>query len=660
MPVVFSHRLRLSIAHLLLAAVLASPAVDATARQLSQGDKTNAKEAFYFVERDNWREALLHARRASNPLVSEYMTWRVLRNSDSEFGFSAYSKFLRENPDWPDRNRLVIRAENALFREGGGSVAKADLQRWFGQFPPISGKGKVIQAQVLGSSSDATALLRDAWINGDYDTTQEQWFLQHYNSSLRQQDHVARIDRLLWEGKTAAAKRLIPSLPAGTQRLFEARLILAENGNGSEAAIARVPSELRNDSGLQYERMKWRERKGTDAGVREILMQVKDGGNADKWWSSRHRQARKLLDEGQHSNALKLLDKHAQTNPANLADALFLQGWINLTKLKQPAKALPYFEQLDKTVNFPVSKSRAAYWIARTHAALGQNEKARQWYTNGASHPTTFYGQLSHAKLNNAAPFSIPTYLAPSAQEKQKFENDRRVQVVHMLASAGRHRDALTFINHLANEPISHGRAALVADLGNAIGRRDFALIAAKESLKQGVILPQQSYPFFSIPFTPKGEQAMIWAITRQESLFDPQAESSAGAKGLMQLLPSTAKEVARKNDLPYNPATLSDPTANIRLGDVYINERIRQFDGSYILAIASYNAGQGRVRQWQGTYGDIGKTPEQAIDWIEGIPFSETRNYVQRVLENLQVYRVLLPKGQGNAAPLLEKDLVR
>ncbi|MBM3617903.1 MAG: lytic transglycosylase domain-containing protein, partial [Alphaproteobacteria bacterium] len=176
----------------------------------------------------------------------------------------------------------------------------------------------------------------------------------------------------------------------------------------------------------------------------------------------------------------------------------------------------------------------------------------------------------------------------------------------------------------------------------------------------QNIVLAQQGYPYFSLNFTPQGEEALIWAITRQESLFNAEAESSAGAKGLMQLLPSTAKEVARKNDLPFTPSTLSDGAANVRLGDAYINQLVRQFDGSYILAIASYNAGQGRARQWQKTYGDIGRTPEAAVDWIEGIPFSETRNYVQRVLENLQVYRTLQPKGKGNESAQLERDLLR
>lgn len=655
------HFSRLSALALLLPCFLAGNAL--AARQLSQEDLKSAKEAFYFSERNNWQEVLLHARRAKNPLIADYMTWRVLRNSDDGFAFSAYKKFLEDNPSWPDQNRLLIRAENALFSEGVGNYPISELHDWFTRFLPISGKGKIIYGQVLLQKSqrqEAEKWIQDGWIGGDFDTNQEQYILEYYKDYLQQKHHIARIDRLLWEGKTTAATRLYYLIPTPQRMVFEARIALAKDSNGLEGILSRVPSSLQNDPGLLYERMKWRERKGgREDEIRQILLSVTNPGPVpEKWWQSRHIHARKALEDREYNLALNLLDKHGQTNSANLSEALFLQGWIYLTKLKQPGKAIAYFQKLDDTVTYPVSKSRAAYWIARCYASMGQPQNAQQWYLTGASYPTTFYGQLSQAKLKS--PLSIPSFVGATPKEKQKFENDRRIQVVQMLAAIGRQKEALTFINHLANEPSNHARASYIADLGNVLGRRDYALIAAKESIKQNIVLPQQGYPYFSLPFNPKGEEALIWAITRQESLFDPQAESAAGAKGLMQLLPSTAKEVARKNDLPFSPATLSDGKANVRLGDAYINQLIRQFDGSYILAIAAYNAGQGRARQWQRQYGDIGKTPEEAVDWIENIPFSETRNYVQRVLENLQVYRVLLPKNKSGGQHSIETDLTR
>ncbi|MBM3618174.1 MAG: hypothetical protein FJX23_06460, partial [Alphaproteobacteria bacterium] len=383
---------------LLCAATMTFAATEAFAvRQLSGSDKENAREAFYFVERDNWREALLHARRAKNPLVSEYMTWRVLRNSPSEFGFSAYNKFLKDNPDWPDHNRLVIRAENALFTEGAGSFGKGELQDWFKRNPPISGKGKIAYAQLLGQTPEATKLIREAWVGGDFEAAQEQYILNYYGSILREQDHRDRIDRLLWEGKTSAAQRIFSLVPEKFRTLYDARIALGTSASDANSKVSRVSSDLQNDSGLLYERLKWRERKGgMDDGVREILLSPhSEAAFPEKWWSARHKQVRNALDNGQYKLALNLLENHGQTNPANLADALFLQGWINLTKLKQPAKALPYFEKLDSTVTFPVSKSRAAYWIGRTYAALGQQPAAQKWFTIGAEYTTTFYGQLS-------------------------------------------------------------------------------------------------------------------------------------------------------------------------------------------------------------------------------------------------------------------------
>lgn len=636
---------------------------NASARQLSAEDIRSAKDAFYFLERSNWQETLLHARRAKNPLVSDYMTWQVLRGSDDNFGFSAYRKFLTDNPGWPDQNKLLIRAENALFLEGPGNYTAGELQDWFRKFPPITGKGKIVYAQSLlqeaGRRTEAEKLIRDAWVNGDYDTMQEQYILQYYGAYLQEPQHSDRIDRLLWESKTSAATRLFYLLPTPRRQLFEARVALAKDSNGLDGIMSRVPANLQRDPGLLYERLKWLERKGNrEEQIRQILLSTADAGpSAEKWWPPRLSYVRKALDKGDYMLASALLDKQRQTNAANQSDALFLQGWIYFSKLRQPGKALPYFQKLHEVVTYPVSKSRAAYWIARCYAAIGQPQEAQRWYITGATYPTTFYGQLSQAKLGGR--LSIPSFVAATPQEKKRLESDKRIQVVQMLAAIGRQKEALTFINHLAGEPTNHARAAFIADLGNALGRRDYALIAAKESIKQNIILPQQGYPYFSMPFTPQGEEALIWAITRQESLFDPQAQSAAGAKGLMQLLPSTAKEVARKNGLPFSPATLSDGAANIRLGDAYINQLIRQFDGSYVLAIAAYNAGQGRARQWQKLYGDIGSTPEQAVDWIENIPFSETRNYVQRVLENLQVYRAILPNGKNNKDQSIEQDLV-
>lgn len=650
-----------------IALLTAAPALAAVPMdknpQLTGADKNHAKSAFYFAEKSNWGEAVQHAARAKNPVLRDYMTWRAMLNEEHGYNFDAYAAFLARNPAWPLENRIRLRAENALFIGDAANVPAPRLRQWFDQHPPISGKGKMVYADMLakaqGQSAKTTELIREAWVNGDFDAAQEKMLMLRHAKILRPQDHIARTDRLIWEGKYTAAGRMMFALPKGQQALFEARILLALSKPGVNGAIARVPANLRNDAGLLYERMQWRARKGLDDGVEELLLAAPATvPYPGKWWRARHIQVREALDSGRPSHAMKLLANHGQTDGIGQADALWLQGWISLSFLQQPKQAFGYFAQLEKAVSYPVSKSRGQYWMGRAAEAMGQKDVAHQWYTQAAAHNTTFYGQLGAAKAQKGAQLRLPQTARPTQAQLQQFLSDSRVKAVYMLAEMGEPDLAYTFIGHLMDEAKNHSEAVMTAELGVAIKRQDFAVQASKDAMKQHIVLPQTSYPHYRISFTPKIEAPMMWAITRQESLFNPNARSSADARGLMQVLPSTAREVARKNDMPYQAEKLEDATYNLRIGSAYIHEMVGNFNGSYILAIASYNAGPGRARRWVSEYGHPGRTPEEAIDWIERIPYSETRNYVQRVLENLQVYRAML--DPNNPTIRLEQDLVR
>lgn len=633
-------------------------------RQLLQSDLGHAKSAFYFADRNDWHEAVQHASRARNPLLRSYMTWRAMQDAKSTYRFADFQRFLASNPGWPRESRLVLHAEDRLYTGDAASVNDATLRQWFSKYPPISGKGKLVYAEILrksqGESATVVKLIRDAWVDGDFDTAQEKAIMLRYGKILRQQDYVARADRLIWQGKHTAAGRMMFAVPKGHQHLFEARIKLALNKPGVNEAIARTPANLRNDPGLLYERMQWRYRKGLEDGVEEILLAAPATiPHASKWWRTRHIRIREALDKGRPSHALKLLANHGQNEGIGLADALWLQGWINLVYMEQPQKALTYFTAMEKAVSFPVSKSRAFYWMGRAAEASGQREQAHQWYAQAATYDTTFYGQLGVVKSQQNPQLRLPQTARPTAEQLQEFHGDPRVKAVYMLAEMGRAEDAYTFIGHLMEEANTHSKAMMTAELGMAIKRQDYAVQASKDAMKQHLVLPQTGYPYYRLSFTPGIEEALVWAITRQESLFNPTATSSAGAVGLMQVLPSTAREVARKSGMPYQQHQLTTPLYNLRIGSTYLGQMIDGFGGSYILAIAAYNAGPGRVRQWLTKYGPPGRTPEAAIDWIERIPFSETRNYVQRVLENLQVYRAIVNPNSGKHIQL-EKDLVR
>lgn len=646
-------------ATLLCFAPLYGEAHAAFPRQLTAADQKHAKSAFYFAERGNWFEARQHASKSTNPILRDYMLWRALLNDEGSF--SDYHDFLRRNPGWPSEKRLVLKAEDRMFSEERPSPAT--LGQWFKLHPPVSGKGKLIYAQWLEQQNQNAAtsqLVREAWIQGDFDNAQEKAIMLRYANTLRQQDHISRTDRLIWEGKYTPAGRMMFALPKAQQNLFEARILLALNKPGVNNAIARLPASLRNDPGLAYERMKWRERKGLSDGVEELLLAAPAVvPYPEKWWRSRHIRVREALEKHRYQHAMKLLSNHGQVGGIGQADALWLQGWISLVYLKKPAEAYGYFGQLEKAVSYPVSKSRAQYWLGRSAAAMGQPEQAQQWYTAAAQHNTTFYGQLGAAKAHRDARMRLPQTTRPTAAQQQQFNGDPRVRVVYMLTEAGHVENAYPFIDEMMEQARLQTQAQMVAELGLNIKRHDYAVQASKEAMKQHIVLPQTSYPFYRVNFKPIIEEPLMWAITRQESLFNPEAKSSAGATGMMQLLPSTAREVARKNDISYHQSQLNDIMYNLRLGSTYLGSLVNSFDGSYILAIASYNAGPGRGRQWMKEFGHPGKTPEAAIDWIERIPFSETRNYVQRVLENLQVYRAMVTPAQGQNIAI-ERDLVR
>lgn len=632
-------------------------------QQLSVTDKQHAQNAFLFAERNDWREAVLHANKSRSQALQSYMWWRALLSDNSNYDFTQYQRFLSQYPDWPYENRLRIRAETRLFDGDDGRVPDAELATFFAKYPPITGRGKLVLAELKRRQGDvktATQLVREGFIYGDFDLNQEKNIMQRYQGVLRGVDYYQRADRLVWEEKYTTAGRLLFALDNAQKLTIEARIELALDKPKATQTLARVPASYRNDLGILFERMQWRARKGIQNGVDEILLQTPDKVPfSHKWWRTRHVAVREALSNGRPAYALKLLKNHAQTEPAQLSEALWLQGWINTEFLQKPGVGLPYFAEMEKVVSYPVSKSRAIYWQGRAHEAMGQPQQAAHAYQRAAQHITTFYGQLAAAKLSASATMLLPMPPAPTAEQINAFKKDSRTRVVFMLENARKEELAQSFIAQWVRTAKNPSVALMAAELGNSIGRRDFSVQAAKDALQEGYILPKTGYPYFKLTFQPAVEDALMWAITRQESLFNPHATSSANAVGMMQLLPSTAKEVARKNDVTFQSHRLTDPMLNMRLGSLYLGELVRNFNGSYILAIAAYNAGPGRVRQWVQTFGAPGKDLDEAVDWIERIPYSETRNYVQRIMENLGVYRSAI-KGYTPQPLRIREDMTR
>jgi soluble lytic murein transglycosylase len=541
-------------------------------------------------------------------------------------------------------------------------VGDADIRRYFDKYPPIAPKGKLRLADILAGSDrreELATLVREIWLKPDLGPDDEALVIQRYASVLRTEDHVDRLDRLIWEGQLSAARRQMQRVPGDWRALAEARLALADGQDDAEAVLARVPSMLRNDPGLVLEHARWCRRRGRlDDAARILQGAPPELVRPAAWWAERDVLVRKLMDEHKDRLAYALASwRGLQEAGAELAEAEFVSGWLALRRLNEATSASEHFTRLYAGTQRPLSRSRGAYWAGRAAEALGLQEKARGWFMAAAEHGTTYYGQLAAARLGRVAAPDFPTELQPSRDESDAFNHQELVRVARMLAELDQQDLAKAFLlqlNSMAKTPMEY---QLIAMLAEALGAPDVGIVAAKRAGRDG--LPSLSLGFPLIPLKTKGaaERSLVLAITRQESAFDKSAVSRSDARGLMQIKPATARDMAKVVGVPFSAERLlTDGTYNLTLGQAYLDKLLDGFGGSYVLAAAAYNAGPKRVKDWLDTYGDPRSV--EPIDWIESIPFQETRNYVQRVLENLQVYRLRV--GDRARAFTLADDLKR
>lgn len=625
---------------------------------LNARDEPIAARAFQAWDRDQPGKAEEIAETASDKLPLKILQWLDLLRPNAGHSFAEISAFIEANPDWPHQSTLRARAEESI-----GSVPDPVLRAWYAQHKPATAMGRLKVAEFAaadGHLEDSQRQVRDVWINGDFSATDEQLILARYSDVIRPEDQAARLDRLLWDGKIGDAERLLPRVSEDWRLLADARIKLAASAKTAEAAVARVPASLQDNPGLLYERMRWRRRADMDDAALEVFNQANTLGRPEKWWPDRQLLARRLLEQNETARAYKLITDHGLTDGPALADAEFTAGWIALRFFHDPPTAFSHFTRLYDSAKLPLTLSRAAYWAGRSSEALGQPDVALGWYEKSAAFTTTYYGQLAGAMPNVPPPAKPEPEPRASAQELAAFNKKDLVRATRIMSQIGEDDRLKVFLNALSEAAHSPADHALVADLAEEIGRPDLGVMAAKRASYVGVSLLRAGYPLVSMPRNAGAEQALLLALTRQESAFDLHAVSNAGARGLMQLMPGTAKTVATKMlQLPYKEAKLTDDgTYNVTLGQAYMDSLLATFNGSYLLSIAAYNAGPGRVKQWIDAFGDPRSPDVDAVDWVEQIPFTETRNYVQRVLENLQVYRLRI--GNKSLAFSLETDMRR
>jgi len=593
--------------------------------------------------RGDWSKARELAGKGGEPLLAKVILWLDLKQGRANGSFREISSFIEANPEWPHRTTLLLRAEEAL----NGGQSDSEVIAWFDKHPPQTGNGRMRLIQALDRSGDrdkAAPQIRSAWVLGNFSAAQERELMQRWSGVLSEADHIARLDRLLWDGQGHAARLVLPHVRHEYRALAEARIKLRAGENGIAATLAKVSPGLQQDPGLLYDRVRWARAKGKDDEARELLENPPANlVRPELWWREREIQVRRTLREGNVSQSYRLAARHGQSAGTGFADGEFLAGWIALRFLNDAPTAYEHFKRLHENVASAISLSRAAYWSGRAAEALGRMVESKDWYGRGERWGTTFYGQLAAAKLGSVP--ALPSDPRPTAAEIREFNAKELVRVVKVL---GRHRltDQLQpFIYALSDHAQSNAERAMIAQLAREQGRGDIAVaVARRMAQRDGVQLVEGGYPFLPLSVAETPEPALVHALIRQESNFDERAVSRAGALGLMQLMPATARQVAKDMRVDYAVQRLTtDPRYNVDLGRHYLGLVLNDFDGAYAMALGAYNAGPARVRSWLREFGDPRRGDVDLLDWIEQVPFAETRNYIQRVLEGVHVYRVRL-----------------
>ncbi len=638
---------------------------------LTKADLAALNDAFAEGDRGNWPEAMRHAARIADPVAARLVLWSRLVAQDSGATLAEIVAFQQQNPDWPRQALLSRRAEEALLAY---SMSDQDMLTWFGDHPPLTGEGRLRYGKALvanGRSAEGREWIQRAWVENDFSPARQKEILSSFRPYLTAAVHKARLDRLLFDERSADARATAVLIGADAQKLADTRIKLMTGSSLAPGALSSLPSSLKSDPGLIYDQVRFERRRGNDDKTVALVMTAPSEPHAmvdaDAWWIERKIAARKALAVGQYKQAYQIVSRHGLKSGSDFAEAEFMSGWIALQYLNNPSSALSHFARLNDAVATPISKARAEYWCGRAAEAGRDRNVAELYYRKASEYPTTFYGQLGTAALagmkGETPRLHLPKDPAPTAGAKAAFEKLELVHATKVLHDLDRTDQMWSFMLHLADILDDRGELAELSDLAVKYGEPKLALRIAKAASQRNIVLPQRAYPVALMPdYRAKGptvEKALVYGLSRQESEFDAAVVSPAGARGLMQLMPGTAKIVAKQIKVPYSTDRLtSDPAYNAMLGSAHLGDLIENYSGSYIMSVAAYNAGGSRVSEWVDQFGDPRSGKVDPIDWVENIPFSETRNYVQRVMENTEIYRTRLSGVPGKIR--LEEDLRR
>ena len=634
-------------------------------KYLNQKDFERAKRIFSLVKEKKYITAYKSSLKLKDKDLKVFVKWLYLMRSSNNASFNDYQVFIKKQPEYPRIGRLQYLAEQKIILK---NTTPKSVINWFDQFPPVSGMGKLKLAEAYlqqNKTANIRDLIREGWVDAALNRGQLKFYRKKFKKFLSEEDYIKRAEYLSWERKYWDLKRLLVYLPKDYRALYNARQILMSNSYGVDNAISKVPTVFKNDIGLQYDRLRWRNRRGRLESSLQILYENSNKSEdelirADLWWKQRESIVRSLLYKKRYKTAYKIASEHSLTSGAEFAEAEWLSGWIAHSFLKSQEYAINHFLNFYDNVSYPISLSRGAYWLGKSYKALGNEKTADDYFKQGSKYLTTYYGQLSLMEIEDQAKIKLEDDAFFTKEYEKKFFNNNLIKIIRILKELDQTKYSKDLIKHLALINVDEGSEVLAAKLAVDVERYDYAIQISKKASYEKRFYLKYNYPIITTPrkinnkTMPPSE--FILAIIRQESEFDRKAYSYAGARGMMQLMKYTAKLVAKQAKLPYSISGLTrDPEYNIKLGTYYFNSLLNDYGGVYPFAIAAYNAGPNRVKTWRRVNGDPSKDQISFIDWIEMIRFKETRNYVQRVLENVNVYKFMI-----NQKPINMEGFIR
>ena len=629
----------------------------------AQPDLVVLKQTLQLLQQHKLSDATKLAASIDDPAAQKLIQWALLRDPNNTAGFDQYNSFIRANPNWPSIPLFRRRAEARLWQER----SDPNTVRRFVGTQPTSARGRLALARAMLSDGDrvgATREVRAVWQSAELSSELEAAVNDSFRDELTLADDITRMDQRIGAKDFAAAMRMAKRLGSTQVAIVKACEAAEANITKGGALLEAVPKEAQGDLGYVLCRLHWLLAHDDVAAAVKLLAEVSGDDlqrqDTDEWWRELRTLARRLLDLNDPKTAYSVVREAASpANPYYRAEFHFMPGWIALRFLSDPITALQHFRKIDEGSSDPIVLARAAYWRGRAFEAIGEFNDMRAQYETAARYPTAYYGQLARARLgvNEISVRPLP----PQASLEGPTTDLRRA--LDMLYAIGELDLALTFVSDLAD---SSSDIVALREIGELTSRHKDAqamLVLGKTALARGLAMERYAFPEIGVPsyspIAPPIDQCMVYSIVRTESAFDQRDTSPASAVGLMQVTPEAGRDTAHRFGVTYDWKRLvSDPVYNTQMGVAEVSALFKEYTGSYIMTFAGYNAGRGRVRQWVAQHGDPRNPKIDAVDWVERISLAETRNYVQRVMENLQVYAARFGASVATVEPNLHKAM--